>query len=122
MLFGDEDEAGENPAEPSSDPVAERSAGVGIAFPSNNLPPPSFTRSPIEAWWLNGPSSGESDGAGAPMRWKKAGCPGAMRKRRPSSRSGINSVTNRPRARLIRCPRLTPSETNSGSLPSAGAG
>ncbi len=72
----------------------------------------SFTRWLIAGLWLTGRSNGVSNGAGAPIRWKRAGYPGGMRKRKPSSKSGIYYVTNPRATRLLRSLRRTLSEIN----------
>ena len=112
MLYEDEDETGENPAEASS-ALPSETARIEFAATHPRLLR-SFTRWLIGASWRTGRSNGASGGAGVPIRWKKAGSPGEMRRPRPSSKSGTSSATMLPeQSGEPQCLQRPPSETDS---------
>jgi hypothetical protein len=73
-----------------------------------------------------GQSNGASSGAGAPIRWKKVGCPGGMRKHRPLWKSGTKFATilldNRSSRRLPRAPSETDRDRKAAVRPEHSPG
>ena len=69
MMFGDDEEIGEN--EPAPVPATANVSSVGRVPIKVNAPAECSTRSPIEAWLRSGQWNGESDGVAAPMHSKR---------------------------------------------------
>ena len=128
MLYEDEDEAGQTPAEPVGSRVGKfREASDNFRHKQLHRLR-SFTRWLIGASWRTGQSNGASNGAGVPTRWKRVGYPGGMRRPRPSSKSGISFVSqqsgdselptrNGRRAELI---RISAAARGTGSISASG--
>ena len=110
MLYEDEDEAGQNPAEPSSAPASEHSAGVGHPSVQTTSPPPIFHplayRGVVANWpvewreqWGRRANSLEESG----LSWRDAETQAFV--------EVWNQLRHQPSGdRLRRCPRRTPNE------------